>query len=118
GYLLDPETSERSETYTVNDLERLLADESIEVVDVREKDERDEGYIPGSRHLPYRQARVCADELRNGRVVTICESGLRASIAASALAHEGVDAHPMLGGGIQDWKALGKPRVSFRRCGS
>ena len=29
------------------------------VIDVREKDERDEGYIPGSRNVPYRLMRHC-----------------------------------------------------------
>jgi hydroxyacylglutathione hydrolase len=118
GYLVEPDASERSDTYSVDDLERLLADESVEVVDVREKDERDEGYIPESRHLPYRQARACAEELDGGPVVTICETGVRAAIAASALRHEGIDARPVLWMGIDDWRAQGKPLVSFRRCGS
>ena len=31
-----------------------------EVIDVREKDERDDGYIPGSRNIPYRLSRPAA----------------------------------------------------------
>jgi hydroxyacylglutathione hydrolase len=118
GYLVEPDASERVDPIGLEELERLLDEGGVQLVDVREKDERDEGYIPGSRHLPYRQARACADELRNGPVATICESGARAAIAASALAHEGVDARPVLGAGITEWKANGKPLVSFRRCGS
>ena len=33
----------------------------IELLDVREADERDEGHVPGSRHLPYRTARAAAE---------------------------------------------------------
>jgi hydroxyacylglutathione hydrolase len=117
GYLLQPEASERTDPVDLEELERLLAAGDVQLVDVREKDERDEGYIPESRHLPYRQARACAEELDGRPVVTICETGARAAIAASALRHEGVDARPVLGAGIDDWRAEGKPLVSFRRCG-
>jgi hydroxyacylglutathione hydrolase len=118
GYLVDPDTSERVDPVDLQELERLLADGNVQLLDVREKDERDEGYIPESRHLPYRQARACAEELEGRPVVTICETGVRAAIAASALRHEGVDARPVLWMGIDDWRAQGRPLVSFRRCGS
>ena len=49
------------------------------VLDVREKDERDEGYIAGSRNIPYRLVRAWADDLRAAQpLVTICSSGSRA----------------------------------------
>ena len=119
GYLVDVATPERLEPVDLDELEQLLADGSVELLDVREKDERDDGYIPGSRHLPYRSVRAWADELRDGKpVVTMCESGARASIAASVLASAGVDARPVLGTGTTEWKARGKPTVAFRRCGS
>ena len=89
------------------------------MLDVREKDERDDGYIAGTTHMPYRLLRACGGEVANGGpVVTICESGERAGIAASVLAHEGVDARPVLAGGIPDWEARGGQTVEFRRCGS
>ena len=118
GYLLDPSTPERVEPIELDELEALMADDAVEVIDVREKDERDEGYIPGSRHIPYRLVRAYRDELDNGRpVVTVCESGTRAGIAASVLAAEGVAARPLLGGGIPDWEQRGNQLTAFRRCG-
>ena len=48
-------------------------------------------------------------------VVTICESGMRASIAASVLAAAGVEARPVLHGGVNDWPG---GTIAFRRCGS
>ena len=70
------------------------------MIDVREKDERDEGYIPGSRNVPYRLMRLCCPDLPRDRpVVTICGSGPRAAIAASILRGKGIDARPVVGGG-------------------
>ena len=119
GYAMGLESSEHLEPVEIDELERLVAADSVEVVDVREKDERDEGYIPGSRHIPYRLIRAFRDELDNGRpVVTICSSGARAGVAASVLAAEGVDARPVLDGGIDGWQERGNQVTAFRRCGS
>ncbi|HEY3462341.1 MAG TPA: MBL fold metallo-hydrolase [Gaiellaceae bacterium] len=110
---------EKLESVSLDELERLLADDTVELLDVREADERDEGHIPGSRHLPYRTARAAAEAgLLNGRpVVTICESGPRAAVAASVLQAAGVDARPVLDGGLTDWRARGGELTAFRRCG-
>ncbi len=112
--------AEKLEPVSLDELERLLADDSVELLDVREADERDEGHIPGSRHLPYRTARAAAEAgLLDGRpVVTLCESGPRAVIAASVLQASGVDARPVLEGGIAAWQARGGETTSFRRCGT
>jgi glyoxylase-like metal-dependent hydrolase (beta-lactamase superfamily II)/rhodanese-related sulfurtransferase len=116
GYITEIRGNERTETVDVSELGRLLDDESVTVLDVREKDERDTGYIPGSLHMPYRLLRACPDCVDGDKpVVTICESGARAAIAASVLSAAGVDARPVLGGGIPDWEGH---TVEFRRCGS
>ena len=89
------------------------------MIDVRELDERDAGFIPGSRHIPYRLLRAYGASAADAKpVVTICESGPRAAIAASVLAAAGVDARPVLHGGITEWARRGGHTVEFRRCGS
>jgi hydroxyacylglutathione hydrolase len=119
GRLDSPQATETLDPVELDELERLVAEDAVEVVDVREADERDEGYIPGSRHVPYRLVRTFAESLGNGKpVVTICESGSRAGIAASVLAAAGVEARPVLDAGVGDWQARGGPVVEFRRCGS
>jgi glyoxylase-like metal-dependent hydrolase (beta-lactamase superfamily II)/rhodanese-related sulfurtransferase len=112
--------AEKLEPVSLDELERLLADDAVELLDVREADERDEAHIPGSRHLPYRTARAAAEAgLLNGRpLVTICESGPRAAVAASVLQSAGLNARPVLDSGIADWRARGGETTSFRRCGS
>ncbi|HZT93200.1 MAG TPA: MBL fold metallo-hydrolase [Gaiellaceae bacterium] len=112
--------AEALEPVSLEELEQLLADDAVELLDVREADERDEGHVPGSRHLPYRTARAAAEAgLLNGRpVVTICESGARAAIAASVLQAAGVEARPVLEGGLAGWRARGGETTCLRRCGT
>jgi hydroxyacylglutathione hydrolase len=111
---------EQLEPVTLEELERRLAADEICLLDVREADERDEGSIPGSRHLPYRVARQAAENGLCGArpIVTICSSGPRAAIAASVLRAAGLDARPVLDGGINAWRARGGETTCFRRCGS
>ena len=119
GYLIGPPAQEESPTVEVEELDRLVEAGEVEILDVREPHERDKGYIPGSRNIPYRLVRDWADDLEGGKpVVTICSSGSRAGVAASVLAAAGIDARPVLHGGIQDWAERGGDTVSFRRCGS
>jgi len=120
GYVLHAPETETLQSMDVEELDRLLAENAVEVIDVRELHERDDGFIPGSRNIPYRLVREYGDELKEeGRpVVTICESGARAAVAASVLAASGVDARPVLDGGMQAWEARGGATVGFRRCGT
>ncbi len=117
GYVTAVPATERLEPIEIDEAERLLGDGTVQVLDVREKSERDEAYIPGSVHIPFRLLRESGpDGLDTARpVVTICESGMRASIAASVLTAAGVEARPVLHGGVNDWPG---GTVSFRRCGS
>jgi hydroxyacylglutathione hydrolase len=86
----------------MDELEQRLAAGEIDVIDVREANEADAGSIPGSRNVPYRVVR------REARaelpIVTVCESGARAAIAASVLQSAGVDARPVLDGGVAAWR--------------
>ncbi len=118
GYAVDPPDDERLSPIELDEVERLLSAGEIEVLDVREKDERDGGYIAGTRHIPYRLLRVCGDRVGEKPVVTICNTGSRAAIAASVLTASGIDARPVLHGGVPTWQERGGHTVEFRRCGT
>jgi len=119
GFVVDPPGSEsRLEPVDLDELEELVAQDAVVVLDVREADERDEGYIAGSRHIPYRLLPAVSDGLADRTVVTICSTGARAGIAASVLAARGVDVRPVLDGGVDDWQQRGGRTIEFRRCGS
>lgn len=116
GYVLSPHATETLATVDVSELKRLLATAEVQLVDVRETAERDDGYIPGSRSIPYRLIRKlgCGALERSKPVVTVCESGPRAAIAASLLQREGFDVCAVTDGGVADFTDT----VSFRRCGA
>ena len=91
GYVLGG-GAETLELVSVDELDELL-EQGAELIDVREKDERDTGYIAGSRNIPYRLLALGeADLPRDRPIVTICETGPRAAIAASILSAHGFDA--------------------------
>jgi hydroxyacylglutathione hydrolase len=117
GYVVRPQANETLATVDISELKRLLDSADVQVVDVRETTERDSGYIPGSRSIPYRLLRKvgCGALDQSKPVVTICESGPRAAIAASLLKREGFDARAVADGGINDFAG---EMVSFRRCGA
>jgi glyoxylase-like metal-dependent hydrolase (beta-lactamase superfamily II)/rhodanese-related sulfurtransferase len=115
GYVLDTPGTETLATIGVPELKRLLETDAVQLVDVREQSERDTGYIPGSRSIPYRLLRRSGSDALDATkpVVTICESGARAAIAASLLEREGLEVRAVLDGGVRDFELVG-----FRRCGS
>jgi hydroxyacylglutathione hydrolase len=97
GYLVDPPgATDRLEPVAVADVDPRTAT----IVDVREPHEALGSSIPGAVSIPYRE--VGSARLA-GPVVTICESGARAAIAASVLVRNGVDARPVLDGGVGDY---------------
>jgi hydroxyacylglutathione hydrolase len=106
GYVLGG-GDEHTDGVTVDELEELVAD-GVTVIDVREADERETGFIPGSRNIAYRLVGDAdADLPADGPVVTICESGARAAIAASVLRARGYDARPVIDGGLAEWRRRG-----------
>ena len=86
-----------------------LADESAQVVDVREDYEREAGYVPGSRHVRLAQLAAAATELDPERpVIFVCRVGSRSLMAAQALRTAGFDAYSMAGG-VKQWADDGRP---------
>lgn len=117
GYVLGggPETMA---PVSLDELDELLAG-GADLIDVRERDERDSGYIAGSRNIPYRLLPVCGADVPSDRpVITICESGARAAVAASILVAKGIPARPVVDGGVFAYGARGNRVVEFRRCGA
>ena len=98
GYVLGG-GEEPTDGVAIDEVEGLRRD-GAEVIDVREPDEVAEGTYPGSRNIPYRLV-ATADGLPSDRpIVTVCETGARAAIAASVLRSRGYDARPVVAGGI------------------
>ena len=81
-------------------------------LDVREREEWDEGHIPGALHIArgWLEARVeqaVADKSRP--IVAYCAAGNRSAFAARTLEELGYEHVVSLAGGIDDWKRRGYP---------
>jgi len=81
-------------------------------LDVREREEWDEGHIPDAVHLPrgWLESRVeQAVPSRETPIVAYCASGNRSTFAAKTLEELGYEHVVSLAGGINDWKRRGYP---------
>ena len=82
------------------------------LIDVREKDEWTEGYIPGARWIPrgFLELRI-EDQVpeRSAEIVLYCAGGTRSALAARALGELGYTNVKSLAGGFSAWKRAGLP---------
>jgi molybdopterin/thiamine biosynthesis adenylyltransferase/rhodanese-related sulfurtransferase len=90
----------------------LEGDDQPVFVDVRERDEWDEGHIPGAVFIPRgnlesRVEQAVPDKSR--RVVVYCAAGNRSAFAAKTLEELGYEDAVSLAGGFTDWKRNGFP---------
>jgi hydroxyacylglutathione hydrolase len=98
----------------VRELAERLQRGDVDLLDVREDDEWEEGHVEGSIHVPYHELRDGPpSELTNGKALAVvCSVGNRSSIAASLLQRSGVpDVIHVADGGIEDLKKEGIPLV-------
>jgi hydroxyacylglutathione hydrolase len=84
--------------------------DEFQILDVRAPAEWEEGHIPRARHMFVPEVRERVGELDRGKpVATYCDSGYRASIAASILRQEGFGKVHNVPGSWQAWKKAGYP---------
>lgn len=90
-------------------LAAMIADDDVQVIDVRRAYEHEAGHIPGARHVEINELTASADSIAKDRpVVFYCRGGGRSAMAAEAFAQAGWDAHN-LAGGINAWVDLESP---------
>ena len=81
-------------------------------VDVREREEWEEGAVPGAVHVPRGQLESRIEGLvpdRGPELVLYCSGGSRSAFAAKALGELGYENVASLTGGFTDWKRNGFP---------
>ncbi|TMK89797.1 MAG: molybdopterin-synthase adenylyltransferase MoeB [Actinobacteria bacterium] len=82
------------------------------VVDVRRRDEWDEGHIPGAVHIPRGSLESRVEKATPDRerpVVVYCSVGERSAFAARTLGELGYEDVSSLNGGFTEWKRNGFP---------
>jgi hydroxyacylglutathione hydrolase len=103
---------QRTPRLTVDELhERLARDPALQVLDVREREEWDEGHLPGAVFAPWHDLHALPDGLNPARpMAVICASGQRSATAASLLRRLGAgEVLHVVRGGVGDWRARGWP---------
>ncbi|KUI30761.1 rhodanese-like domain-containing protein [Mycobacterium sp. GA-2829] len=89
---------------TVAALDRLLVDDAVTLVDIRNPGEREAGAIPGSLHIPLAQLRARMGEVPGDKPIVLhCAGGWRSSVAASLLRANGFEQASDLLGGYNAW---------------
>ena len=87
----------------------LQREGTIQLIDVREQYEWDEGRIAGARHLALGELTGQAETIdRETPVVFYCRVGGRSAMAANAFSRAGYEAYTMTGG-LLAWEARGLP---------
>ena len=91
--------------------ERLKSGEAV-VVDVRDKDEWDEGHIPGALHMSRGTIELDIEERvpdTNAMIICHCGGGGRSALATESLQKMGYKSVRSMAGGFKAWKAAALP---------
>ena len=83
------------------------------MLDVRNASEWNSGHIEGARHIMAGHLPAHVGEFRDGPPVAIvCGGGYRSTVAASILERAGITNLMNVTGGMNAWRAAGRPVVS------
>jgi rhodanese-related sulfurtransferase len=100
---------------SAHELADQLAEQRVQVIDVREPMEYAGGHIAGSLNVPL--SRIGQADLPRGPLVLVCHSGNRSAQALAQLLRQG-HPHPLadLEGGIPAWQQAGLPVHKLRNA--
>jgi rhodanese-related sulfurtransferase len=90
---------------------KLKSGEAV-IVDVRDKDEWDEGHIPGAIHMSRGTIELDIEEKvpdPNAMIICHCGGGGRGALATESLQKMGYKNVRSMAGGFKAWKAIGLP---------
>ena len=98
---------------TPAELADLVSRQAVDLVDVRDQNEWDEGHIDGARLVPLAQLRADPEAAlaRGATIVFICAKGVRSLSAAKLAERFGYEQIYNLEGGTKEWARLGYPIV-------
>jgi len=98
---------------TIGDVKKMIdAKENIIILDVRDKNELEDGHIPGAINisrgmLEFKVAMVIPD--RGSKIIVYCGLDLRGPLATKTLNDMGYKNAVNMIGGLKEWKKAGYP---------
>jgi molybdopterin/thiamine biosynthesis adenylyltransferase/rhodanese-related sulfurtransferase len=98
----------------VNDVQTRIQNNGVKLLDVREKEEWDEGHLPGATFLPrgFLEVRVEKEVPEKDKpVIVYCAGGTRSAYAAKTLQDLGYTDVVSMAGGYGQWKNAGLPFI-------
>lgn len=96
----------------VNEAVRLMNEDDVVILDVRENNEYSSGHIRDSIHIPMSALGKRVNELekfKNKKVLAYCRSGARSNSACRTLSKQGFENVSNLSGGILSWSSANLP---------
>jgi molybdopterin/thiamine biosynthesis adenylyltransferase/rhodanese-related sulfurtransferase len=106
------ELKRRIKEATPEQVQELLRSGDVQLGDVREKNEWDEGHLVGATHVPKSYLEQWVEERlpdKSKTTVLYCAGGVRSAMAADTLAKLGYTDVVSMTGGFNRWKDSGKP---------
>lgn len=108
------ELQENVQEKNINQVKKLIDSSApnLILVDVRETEEWDEGYIPGAIHLSKGILERDIEKVipdKNAELILYCRGGYRSIIAASSLLKMGYTNVTSMSGGISAWQQADLP---------
>ena len=98
---------------SIDDVKKMIDEkDKIIILDVRDKDEFETGYIPGAINLSRGMLEFKISTLipdRDARIIVYCGVDLRGPLATKTLNEFGYKNAANIKGGLKDWKAAGYP---------
>src|SRR5262245_61523532 len=99
---------------SVQDVQSRIQNNGVALIDVREKEEWDEGHLPNATFLPrgFLESRIeKAVPERDQPIIVYCAGGTRSAYAAKTLQDLGYKDVVSMAGGYGEWKDAGLPFV-------
>lgn len=95
---------------SVAEVKQMVANGGVQLVDVRESWEYQEGHVPGTDHIPVATVFTRRDELsRDKDVIFVCAVGQRSALACEMAAAAGLTRLYNMEGGTEAWIKEGHP---------
>jgi rhodanese-related sulfurtransferase len=105
-----PELEEPFTRISAEEAKKRIDNGGVQVVDVREPNEYEEGHIPGVVLIPVDSVFARREELSpDQEIIFVCKAGVRSALACEMAASVGRTRLFNLEGGMDEWSKLGFP---------